>query len=302
MKSWLNKTVRIIGMPFDMGASQFGARLGPEAIRLAGLNKALKNLGYQVNDQGNLQIRIGYEPIVENNLKNYELVKEAMGILAKEVYQGLVEEEFPLIIGGDHSQVFGSMKGLLKAYDNPGIIYFDAHADINTEKTSLTGNMHGMPIAFLIGEGYEEMTKVFEDKNYLKPENIVYIGLRDLDPGEIEIIRDLGIKAYSVDDIDRLGLKTVMDESISYIDERADQVHISFDVDCLDPNIAPGTGVKVSGGLTFREAKTALMMASKLEKIVSAEFVEVNPLLDKENLTGEIAVSLIERLFGKNQL
>lgn len=301
MKNWLKKEIKIIGAPFDMGASLFGARLGPEALRIEGLTEKLADLGFTVEDSGNLDIKNDYKNIMENNLKNLDLTKEATEKLSTKVYETLEEEKFPLVIGGDHSLVLGSVKGLLKKYDNPGVIYFDAHADINTEKTSLSGNIHGMPMAFLIGEGSEKMRSVGNIKKNLKPENIVYIGLRDVDPGERDYIKNLGIKAYAMEDIDKLGIQKVMEESIDYITKKADQIHISFDVDSLDPKIAPGTGVKVPGGLTFREAKTALRMVSQIEKIVSVELVEVNPLLDNQNDTAKIAVNLLETIFGKTQ-
>lgn len=301
MKNWLKKEIKIIGAPFDMGASLFGARLGPEALRIEGLTEKLADLGFTVEDSGNLDIKNDYKNIMENNLKNLDLTKEATEKLSSKVYETLEEDKFPLVIGGDHTLVLGSVKGLLKKYDNPGVIYFDAHADINTEKTSLSGNIHGMPMAFLIGEGSEKMRSVGNINKNLKPENIVYIGLRDVDPGERDYIKNLGIKAYAMEDIDKLGIQKVMEESIDYITKKADQIHISFDVDSLDPKIAPGTGVKVPGGLTFREANTALRMVSQIEKIVSVELVEVNPLLDNQNDTAKIAVNLLETIFGKTQ-
>ena len=280
MKNWLNKEIQLIGAPFDMGASVFGARLGPEAIRIDGIVKKLEVLGYKIEDIGNLDIKNGYVTKKENNLKNLEYVKDATDTLSEAVFETFENEKFPLIIGGDHSLVLGSVMGLLKKFENPGVIYFDAHADINTEDTSFSGNIHGMPIAFLMGKGTDKL------KN----------------PGERDYIKELGIKAYSMEDIDRCGIEKIMKEAIEHIKKNADQIHISFDVDCLDPKFAPGTGVKVPGGMTFREAKTALRMVSEIEKIASVEFVEVNPLLDDKNKTAETAVALIETLFGKTQL
>lgn len=302
MKSWLKKEIRIIGAPFDMGASLLGSRLGPEAMRIEGLNEKLENLGFVIEDSGNLDIKNAYKSVYEDNLKNFELVKDASEKLSKKVYETFQDDKFPLILGGDHSLVLGSAKAILKNCGNPGIIYFDAHADINTEATSPSGNIHGMPISFLMGKGNEVLRKVGDTENLLKPENIVYIGLRDVDPGEREIIKKLNIKAFTMEDIDKYGIEKVMTESINHITKNADNIHISFDVDCLDPEIAPGTGVKVEGGMNLREAKTALRMISHIEKIVSVELVEVNPLLDTENQTGKIAVSLLETLFGKTHM
>ena len=303
MKNRLKREISIIGVPLDMGASQLGTRLGPEAIRIAGLIDRLEAMDYSVSDLGNININGGYRlEKSADNLNNLDIVVEANENLSIIVDAILKRNRLPLILGGDHSSVLGSVKGVLNNYENPGIIYFDAHADINTELTTPTGNIHGMPIASLMGMGDKRLPEGGEARGVLKPENIVYIGLRDLDPGEREIIRKLGIKAFSVQDIDRLGIEEVMNEAMKYISKDTDAIHISFDVDCLDPKVAPGTGVKVLGGLNFREAKIALELTSQLDNICSIEFVEVNPLLDDQNETAEVATALICALFGESQL
>lgn len=303
MEKRLKNEISIIGVPLDMGASQLGTRLGPEAIRIAGLIGRLEAMEYSVEDLGNMIVRGEYKLIKSpDKLNHLEIVKNANDTLSKIVDRIIKRDRLPLILGGDHSCVLGSVKGILNNFDNPGIIYFDAHADINTDKTTPTGNIHGMPIATLMGMGDKRLLKVGESRKSINPKNIVYIGLRDLDPGEQVIIRELGIKAYSVQDIDRIGIEEVMNEAIDYITKETDAIHISFDVDCLDPKVAPGTGVKVLGGLTFREAKIALELTSKINSICSVEFVEVNPLLDAQNETAEVATALICALFGESQL
>ena len=302
MRNWMKKEIDILGYPYDMASSTMGARLGPESIRIAGLINGLRDIGYKVNDHGDIKLSNAYNlDDSDNVLKNFNLTLDAAKTMIPEISNIYKRGNFPLILGGDHSLVLSSGKALLENFDNPGIIYIDAHADINTEETTPTGNIHGMPLSFLCGEGPDEFKNVGNEIR-LKPENIVYIGLRDVDPGEQKILADMGIKAYSMEDIDEFGITDVVKEAISYITERADNIHLSFDIDCLDPEVAPGTGVKVPGGITFREAKTALTLLSEVKKLVSAEFVEVNPLLDDENLTAEIAVMLIMRLFGKMQL
>lgn len=303
MNNRLKKDISIIGLPLDMGASKLGTRLGPEAIRIAGLIERLEAMNYSIEDLGNVIVRSEYKLVRSpDNLNHLSIVRDANDSLSKIVDRIIKRDRLPLILGGDHSSVLGSVKGVLNNYERPGIIYFDAHGDINTEKTTPTGNIHGMPIASLMGMGDKRLQSVGETRRKLKPENIVYIGLRDLDPGERIVIRELGIRAYSVQDIDRIGIEEVMDEAIKYITRDTDAIHVSFDVDCLDPKVAPGTGVKVLGGLNFREAKIALELTSQIENICSVEFVEVNPLLDDQNETAEVATALICALFGESQL
>lgn len=303
MKNRLKREISIIGVPLDMGASQLGTRLGPEAIRIAGLIDRLEAMDYSIMDLGNIAVKGEYKlKKSPDNLNHLETIIDANEDLSIIVDTIIKKNRLPLILGGDHSSVLGSVKGVLNNYENPGIIYFDAHADINTEVTTPTGNIHGMPIASLMGMGDKRLSGIGEARGVLKPENIVYIGLRDLDLGEREIIRNLGIKAFSVQDIDRLGIEEVMNEALEYISKNTDVIHVSFDVDCLDPKVAPGTGVKVLGGLNFREAKIALELTSQLDNICSVEFVEVNPLLDDQNETAEVATALICALFGESQL
>jgi arginase len=303
MENNLNKNISLIGVPFDMGASLRGTRLGPEAIRLAGVIERLDAIGCEVEDHGDLQV-INNNRTIEypKNINNLRPVKSACEKLCAVVSEEIKRERLPLILGGDHSIVLGSGKGVLENFKNPGIIYIDAHADINTDKTSPSGNIHGMPIAALMGYGNEKLVNIGCSENKLKPENIVYIGLRDVDMGEKIFLKEHNIKAFSMQDIDRVGIEAVMNAAIEYIEKTADHIHLSFDVDSLDPAFAPGTGVKVNGGLNFREAKIALELISQIDNICSVEFVEVNPLLDDGNKTAELTTDLILSLFGEMQL
>ena len=298
----MEKEIDVVGYPYDMASSTMGARLGPESIRIAGLINGLKEIGYTVNDLGDINIENAYKiDDSDNKLKNFDLTLNASKSTIPVISDIYKKGHFPLILGGDHSLVLPSGKALLENFENPGIIYIDAHADINTENTTPTGNIHGMPLSFLCGVGPEEFINVGNDLR-LKPENIVYIGLRDVDPREQKILSDRGIKAYSIEDIDTVGIGVVVNEAVEYITSKADHIHLSFDVDSLDPDIAPGTGVKVPGGISYREAKTALTLLSEIDNLVSCEFVEVNPLLDDGNKTAEMATMLIMRFFGKMQL
>lgn len=300
MKPEINENLSIIGAPLDMGASLRGARLGPDAIRLAGLEKRLTNIGYKVKDIGNIEVRNNLKiEKADNNLNNLKIVKEANQNLYQVVDREMTEGQFPVVIGGDHSIAIGTIKAVLNHYPNVGVIWFDAHADINTDETSPSGNIHGMPVSTLLGKGSEVLLEVGETDKLLKVENIVYIGSRDLDLGERSILKDLGIRVYTMHDIDYRGIQEVMDEAIDYLMARVDEIHVSFDMDVLDPEIAPGTGTIVPGGLDYREAHLSLELIALTEKLVSVEFVEVNPILDVKNQTAEAAVALSGSLLGE---
>jgi arginase len=288
-----DKEVELIGVPFDMGAGILGARLAPEAVRLKGVIPLLEKLGYMVNSS-DLKLENSYENTEVGNMKNLELVKKTRDLLYGKTTDVLSQDKFPLIIGGDHSIVLGSFSAVLDKYSNPGIIYIDAHADINTEETSLSGNIHGMSVAFLMGMGKSLLAK---KGNVLKPSNIVYIGLRDLDCAEAKMVEELGVKTYFMSDIQSMGLDMVLKEVVSYISSKADELHVSLDLDVLDPNIAPGTGVQVSGGMSLQEVEKLLTDLSTLKKIISFELVELNPLLDRCGITADIVLRLVEAFF-----
>lgn len=297
------KKLSIIGMPMDLGQMRRGVDMGPSAIRYAGINERLKTLFDQIHDQGD--IAIGRPEVVvdkESNLRNLDLVAEKSTLLAEKVDEVIQDGSFPLVLGGDHSIAIGTLAGVSKHYKNLGVIWYDAHGDLNTAETSPSGNIHGMPLAVSIGIGHPKLTDIGGFAPKIKPENIVIIGARSLDDGEKELIKEKGIKVYTMHEIDRLGMTTVIEETISYLKDKTDGVHLSLDLDGLDPNDAPGVGTPVIGGISYRESHLAMELLEEAKIITSAEFVEVNPILDEKNKTATIAVGLMASLFGEKLL
>ncbi|WP_026585298.1 arginase [Bacillus sp. J33] len=294
----------IIGMPMDLGQMRRGVDMGPSAIRYAGVNERLKSLFEEIHDQGDIAIgrpEVQVDP--DSNLRNLDLIAEKTEKLAAEVDKAIEAGSFPLVLGGDHSIAIGTLAGVSKHYNNLGVIWYDAHGDLNTAETSPSGNIHGMPLAVSLGIGHPLLTNVGGYGPKVKPENIVIIGARSLDEGERELIKERGIKVYTMHEIDRLGMTKVMEESIAYLKERnTDGVHLSLDLDGLDPHDAPGVGTPVIGGISYRESHLAMEMLAESQIITSAEFVEVNPILDDKNKTATVAVALMGSLFGEKLL
>ncbi|MBM6616198.1 arginase [Bacillus suaedaesalsae] len=295
------KNISIIGVPMDLGQARRGVDMGPSAIRYAGVVERLEELNYEINDLGDVQIgspqRLNEESV--DNLRNLKAVAEASEALANVVDQTIHNGSFPLVLGGDHSIAIGTLAGVSKHYKNLGVIWYDAHGDLNTAETSPSGNIHGMPLAVSLGLGHPTLTKIGGYEQKVKPENIVIIGARSLDDGEKELIKEKGIKVYSMHEIDRMGMTAVMEETIAYLSERTDGVHLSLDLDGLDPHDAPGVGTPVIGGISYRESHLAMEMLEESGLITSAEFVEVNPILDDKNKTASVAVALMGSLFGE---
>jgi arginase len=297
------RKLSIIGMPMDLGQMRRGVDMGPSAIRYAGINERLKPLFDEINDLGD--IPIGRPEVVidkESNLRNLDLVAEKTTKLAAKVDEVVRSGAFPLVLGGDHSIAIGTLAGVSKHYQDLGVIWYDAHGDLNTAETSPSGNIHGMPLAVSVGLGHPLLTEIAGYTPKVKPENVVVIGARALDDGEKELIKEIGIKVYTMHEIDRLGMARVMEETISYLKERTDGVHLSLDLDGLDPNEAPGVGTPVIGGISYRESHLAMEMLEESGIITSAEFVEVNPILDEKNKTATVAVELMGSLFGEKLL
>lgn len=297
------KKLSIIGMPMDLGQMRRGVDMGPSAIRYAGINERLKPLFSEIHDMGD--IPIGRPEVIvdkESNLRNLELVAEKSKLLADKVDEVIKSGAFPLVLGGDHSIAIGTLAGVAKNYENLGVIWYDAHGDLNTAETSPSGNIHGMPLAVSIGLGHPSLTEIAGYAPKVKPENVVVIGARALDDGEKELIKEKGIKVYTMHEIDRLGMAKVMEETIAYLKERTDGVHLSLDLDGLDPIYAPGVGTPVLGGISYRESHLAMEMLEEAKLITSAEFVEVNPILDEKNRTASVAVELMGSLFGEKLL
>ncbi|WP_158735110.1 arginase [Alteribacillus sp. YIM 98480] len=296
----MNRNVTMIGVPMDLGQNRRGVDMGPSAIRYAGVLERIRTLGYNIEDKGDIQVKketLGNENI--HNLSNLEPVTETNKSLASTVSSINKEGRFPLILGGDHSIAIGTIAGMSGYFDNLGAIWYDAHGDLNTADTSPSGNIHGMPLAVSLGLGHPTLTKINGDFPKIKPENVIIIGARELDKGEKDYIRQSGLNVYTMHEIDRLGMSEVMHQSINYLKHRCDGVHLSLDLDSLDPHDAPGVGTPVLGGLTYRESHLAMEMLAEAKMITSAEFVEVNPILDEKNKTAEAAVALMGSLFGE---
>lgn len=300
MKPSINERLSIIGVAIDLGAGTPGVSLGPAAIRYAGVTDRLENIGYEVKDEGDIVAIKPENPKTEGtNLKNLDEVVRVNTELCDKVSKTMEEGRFPLVLGGDHSIAIGTIAGVLRHKKNLGVIWFDAHGDINTDETSPSGNIHGMPVAVSLGLGHEKLTSIGGIENKLDAKNIVFIGSRDLDSGERKVLKELGITVFTMHEIDRLGMPEVIDRAIKIASEGTDGIHVSFDLDGMDPIYAPGTGTRVPGGLTYRESHLALEMIALTEKVVSAEFVEVNPIIDNMNQTAKSAVALIGSLMGE---
>ena len=298
------KAIDIIGAPSTFGQRKLGVDLGPTAIRYAGLISRLKQLDLDVYEKGDIKVpAVNIEKFhsEQKGLRNYDEIIDVNQKLNKEVSASIENNRFPLVLGGDHSIAVGSVSAISKHYNNLGVIWYDAHGDLNIPEESPSGNIHGMPLRILTGEGPKELLEL--NSNVIKPENIVLIGMRDLDKGERQFIKDHNIKTFTMSDIDKLGIKEVIENTIEYLKSRnVDGVHLSLDVDSLDPLETPGTGTRVLGGLSYRESHFALELLHQSHLISSMDLVEVNPLIDSNNHTAEQAVSLVGTFFGETLL
>ncbi len=289
--------------------------MGPSALRLARIADGLRRIGYDVKDRGDVEIAIPESKELGNPSARYlEVVSEACRQLAQEVKETLDSGSTPLVLGGDHSLAIGTISGVShylleskgldpgSAPPRLGVLWFDAHADINTPETSPSGNIHGMPVACVLGHGPDELRTIGFDGPKIAPDLIVQIGLRDIDRGEKAALKEHGIHAFTMADIDRRGMAEIVEEALKLVLEEADLLHVSFDIDVVDPMIAPGTGTPVRGGITYREAHLALELVAASRRLSSFELVEVNPILDHRNQTAELAVDLVYSAFGKTIL
>jgi arginase len=300
------KTVHIVGVPLDHGAGRRGVGMGPAALRIAGLHHALERLGHALHDRGDLEIPAPEtQSSGERRAKFLPLITKTCTTLAREVGQVLDAGGLPLVLGGDHSIAIGTVSAaaahLRRSHGEAGklgIIWFDAHGDINTPSTSPSGNIHGMPVSCLLGNGPDALSQIGFDGAKLQSERFCQVGVRDLDEVEKELLRASGVHVYTMTSIDKRGMRAVMEEAIAHTAD-ADMLHVSFDIDAVDPRVAPGTGTPKLGGLTFREAHLAMEMLADTERVTSLEMVEVNPTLDDMNKTAELAVSLIASALGQ---
>lgn len=296
-----NLQISVIGVPIDFGQMRRGVDMGPSAIRYAGAIERLEAIGHTVNDEGDIYVPNAAQLEVHPKLRNLGAVVEACTQLSNRVKETVEQKKFPLILGGDHSIAIGTLAGLAHHYKNLGVIWYDAHADMNTAETSPSGNIHGMPLAVAMGMGHEKLTSIGGSEAKIKPENLVIIGARSVDEGEKALIKEKGIKVYSMHEIDRLGMTAVMKDALEYLASRnVDGVHLSLDLDGLDPLHTPGVGTPVPGGITYRESHLAMEMLQESGVLTSAEFVEVNPVLDTKNSTANVAVELMGSLLGES--
>jgi len=294
----------IIGVLMDLGADRRGVDMGPSAVRDADLNEQLIRLGYDVTDEGNIVVRnAGMMQITDRKLKYLPEIAIACQKLADRVEAALEEGSIPTILGGDHSIAIGSVSGLAsfhrKRGDKVGVIWFDAHGDMNTPETSLSGNIHGMPFASILGLGTKDLTHIsgFSPKVY--PEDCVLIGARSIDPQEAVTLKNSGVRVVTMRELDERGMSAVMDEAMWWASRHTVGFHVSMDMDFVDPYYAPGVGTPVQGGPTYRESHLAMEKIADSGKLLSFELAEVNPVLDTANRTAELGVELISSAFGK---
>lgn len=293
--------ISMIGVPIDFGQMRRGVDMGPSAIRYAGAVERLEALGHEVVDEGDIYVPNAAKLEVHPKLRNLGAVVEACTKLAEQVATAVEHKKFPLVLGGDHSIAIGTLAGLAQHYKNLGVIWYDAHADMNTAETSPSGNIHGMPLAVAMGLGHDKLTHIGGEQPKIDPKNLVIIGARSVDEGERELIKEKGIKVYSMHEIDRLGMAAVMEDALAYLRSREiDGLHLSLDLDGLDPMYTPGVGTPVPGGITYRESHLAMEMLQESNLLTSAEFVEVNPVLDTKNATANVAVGLMGSLLGES--
>ena len=302
------KKIRIIGVPLDLGAARRGVDMGPSAVRVAGLEARLEALGHDVRDGGNISVAIAETKHSGDQSAHYlKEITETCTRAADAVLKALADHMTPVILGGDHSVAAGSVSGVSEFYRRQGqkigLIWIDAHSDINTPATSPSGNVHGMPLAALLGLGPEPLANILGFSPKIDPANTVLVGVRDIDATEKENIRRAGItEVYTMRDIDERGMRTVMEEALRAAGRGTAGYHVSLDMDWIDPEDAPGVGTPVRGGATYREAHLAMEIIADHGRLLSLEVVEVNPVIDEHNRTAELAVELICSAFGKKIL
>jgi arginase len=300
-------TIAILGAPLDLGAGRRGVDMGPSALRLAGLNAKLPSLGYHIEDLANVSVaQQESTPSGPMNAKYLEHIARTCEKLAGMVEGAMEAQKFPLVLGGDHSIAVGTVSGvaasLRKKREKTGLIWIDAHADMNTPESSPSGNVHGMPLACCIGRGPRELTNIFDFAPKVEGRNVALIGIRDVDIRERDIVRDSGVTAFTMRDIDERGLRNVMEQAISTASDGTAGFHLSLDMDAVDPHEAPGVGTPVRGGMTYREAHLAMEMICDCTSMLSMEVVEVNPVLDEANRTALLGVELVMSAMGKRIL
>jgi arginase len=299
--------IAVVGVPLDLGAGRRGVDMGPSAIRIAGLHARLAALGYEVKDLGNIPVEQPESaPAGHEKARYLPQIAAACRKLAAATEKACSRGMAPVVLGGDHSTAIGTVAGVSKAYrarkERIGLIWIDAHADMNTPETSPSGNVHGMPLACCIGLGPAALTRIFGYSPKVRPANVALVGVREVDQLEIPHVRSSGVRAFTMRDIDERGLPAVLKEAIAIASGGTAGFHVSLDMDSVDPREAPGVGTPVRGGLTYREAHLAMELICDSGRMTSIEVVEVNPVMDESNRTAALAVELMMSALGKRIL
>ena len=303
----MKKTIAILGAPLDLGAGRRGVDMGPSALRVANLNARLHSIGCKVEDLGNVSVEQAESSRVGPASARYlKAIAATCDALARRVEKAAGQGKFPLVLGGDHSIAVGTISGMAqhfrKKQQKLGVIWLDAHTDMNTPETSPSGNVHGMPLACLVGEGPRALTHLYGVSPQVDPKNVVLIGIRDVDITEKPVVQKSGVRVFTMRDIDERGMRAVMQEALQIASAGTAGVHLSLDMDGVDPDEAPGVGTPVREGFSYREAHLAMEILSDSHKLTSMEGVEVNPVLDTANRTALLAVELVMSAMGKRIL
>jgi arginase len=299
--------VHLLGVPMDLGSGRRGVDMGPSAIRIAGVANRLTELGHKVVDEGDIVIKNMEELKVGDERARYLTeIARAAAILARKIGRIMGLGHFPLVLGGDHSIAVGTVSGISgyaqRQDQRVGLLWIDAHGDINTPETSPSGNIHGMPLAALLGFGAGELTGVAGPARKVDASNVALVAIRSLDAGEKQRLKETGVQVHTMSDIDRHGVHRVMQKALARVTDGTDYVHVSFDLDAVDPTVAPGVGTPVKGGLDYREAHLIMEVIADAGVMTSLEMVEVNPILDQGNASAAFAVELVQSAFGKKIL
>lgn len=299
--------IAVIGAPMDLGAGRRGVDMGPSAIRVANLDERIAQLGYEVRDLGNVMVdQPESSPVGPSNARYLAQIAHTCTRLAELVEKAAGEDRLPLVLGGDHSIAVGTVAGVANHYrkngQSIGLIWVDAHADMNTPEISPSGNVHGMPLACCIGKGPAELTHLLGYAPKVDPRNVALVGIRSVDDKEKKIVQQTGVNVFTMRDIDERGLRQVMQDAIQAATDGTAGFHVSYDMDSVDPHEAPGVGTPVKGGITYREAHLVMEMLGDTDKITSIEMVELNPVIDEANKTGILAVELVMSALGKRIL
>ena len=301
------RKISFIGAPLDLGAGRRGVDMGPSAIRSAGIHERVRELGYDVEDAGDVEASIREtQEVGDPRLRFLKEIRATCEALRDKVMGILGKGRMPVVLGGDHSIAMGTIAGVSRFHREKGgkvgLVWFDAHGDMNTPETSPTGNIHGMPLAVALGLGDKTLTGLAGAVPMVDGSRAAVVGLRDVDMAERENLKDSGIGAFTMRDIDERGMRTVMEEAIKRATSGTEGIHVSFDLDGMDPDFAPGVGTPSAGGISYREAHLAMEMLADTEMVISAELVEINPILDQSNRTAHLGVGLLQSLLGKKIL